>query len=393
MKKYDVVIAGHICLDITPSFPTDLGADAAKVFVPGRLIEVGAPTMSTGGAVSNTGISMLKMGLKTSLMAKIGNDEFGGIIKQICAKINASDGLIEVQGELSSYTCVIAPMGIDRIFFHFPGCNDTFVADDINYEMVSDAKMFHFGYPALMKKFYSDNGEELATMFKRAKECGAITSLDQSYPDETSPAGQADWQTILSKALPYVDIFLPSIEEILLMLNRELFTKRKEEAGGEDLTLTIPIEDVQSLGQKLLDLGVKVALIKCGARGLYLKTASKEALATINCFSDEVLDTWANRELWVAPYKVKVVSATGSGDSAIAAFLAAILNNKNPEDALSLAAYAGAKAVGVADAVSVVIPFSEMENDIANYNEKLKITLPLEWTENNNKIWLGPDDK
>ncbi|MHC4871478.1 MAG: carbohydrate kinase family protein [Planctomycetota bacterium] len=391
-RKFDIVVAGHICLDITPSFPVDLGSDPSKVFAPGRLLNVEKPTMSTGGAVSNTGISMLRMGLKTQLMAKIGDDEFGGIIKQICEREGAAEGLNVVEGELSSYSCIIAPPNIDRIIFHCPGCNDTFTAQDIDYEMVADAGLFHFGYPSLMEKFYTDNGEELRDMFKQVKEKGTTTSLDQSYPDVASPAGQADWPTILGNALPYVDIFMPSVEEILLMLDRDLFIKRKDEAGNADLTSVIPIEDVQMLGQKLLDMGVKIALIKCGSRGLYMKTAGAEAISAIGECVPENADLWADRELWSAPFKVNVLSATGSGDSAIAGFLASIINKCDPEKALLLATLAGARAVQVPDAVSSMVPYEQMAGLLAEMGEKLPIELPG-WTLNDNNIWQGPADK
>ena len=41
------VVAGHICLDIIPQVDHHFDLD------PGRLYEVGAPTIATGGAVIN----------------------------------------------------------------------------------------------------------------------------------------------------------------------------------------------------------------------------------------------------------------------------------------------------------------------------------------------------
>jgi sugar/nucleoside kinase (ribokinase family) len=395
MKKYDIIVAGHICLDITPSFPNDLGSDPSKVFVPGRLLNVGKPTLSTGGAVSNTGMALLRMGLKAQLMAKIGNDEFGSIIKGICEREGTADGLRIVEGEMSSYTCVIAPPGIDRIFFHCPGCNDTFTADDVNYEMVAQAKMFHFGYPSLMEKFYSDSGVQLSEMFRKAKETGVTTTLDQSYPDITSPAGKADWLEIYRKSLKYVDIFLPSVEETLLMLNKELFLKRKEEAGNKDLTECITFEDIQNLGNKLIELGVGIAVIKCGARGIYLKTAHRDRLEKLGNCKPKNLDNWTNREIFEVPYNVPVVSATGSGDSAIAAFLASMIKNCSAEDAISLAGTAGARAVQTPDSLSSMISFDELIKYRNSLSEKLSCDIESnnKWTKSDNgNYWHGPND-
>ena len=43
-------------------------------------------------------------------------------------------------GEDSSYTLVINPPGIDRIFIHCPGANDTFGAADIPIDEVRQAR-------------------------------------------------------------------------------------------------------------------------------------------------------------------------------------------------------------------------------------------------------------
>ena len=56
-KEYDAVVAGHICLDITPEFTTG-GKAVGDILRPGRLVSVGPATVSTGGAVSNTGLTL-----------------------------------------------------------------------------------------------------------------------------------------------------------------------------------------------------------------------------------------------------------------------------------------------------------------------------------------------
>ena len=58
-SKDVVVVAGHICLDIIPTFAQRAGG-VAELFNPGALIEVGPVVLSTGGAVSNTGLALHK---------------------------------------------------------------------------------------------------------------------------------------------------------------------------------------------------------------------------------------------------------------------------------------------------------------------------------------------
>jgi sugar/nucleoside kinase (ribokinase family) len=221
--KLEAIVAGHICLDLTPTIPSAPGAPAravAEIFAPGKLTLARGMTLSTGGAVSNTGMALVVLGVSTKLMGKVGGDYLGQGVLGILAARGVRGGMTIVKSERSSYTVCLVPPGHDRIFLHDPGANDTFSARDINYDLVAQARLFHFGYPPLMKRMYENDGRELVKIFRRVKSLGVTTSLDMSFPDPASPAGKADWERILRDVLPYVDVYLPSVEETLLMLRR-----------------------------------------------------------------------------------------------------------------------------------------------------------------------------
>ncbi len=182
------IVAGHICLDITPVFPPAAGKvrDAGELLRPGKLIEVQAPDVHTGGAVANTGLGMKVLGADVKLLGKVGNDAFGAMIQQILDAHGAGGDLIEASGETSSYSVVLAVPGVDRMFLHCPGANDTFVSGDIPEEALKDAALFHFGYPTLMRSMYEDDGDELIRMFREMKTRGIATSLDLAMADPMS---------------------------------------------------------------------------------------------------------------------------------------------------------------------------------------------------------------
>lgn len=52
---------------------------------------------------------------------------------------------------------------------------------------------------------------------------GLTTSLDLVAVDPDSEAAGMDWARILERVLPYVDFFVPSIEELGYMLDRPLY--------------------------------------------------------------------------------------------------------------------------------------------------------------------------
>lgn len=396
IENLKVMVAGHICLDITPVFNPHNKGSFRDVFSPGKLINVGQAVLSTGGAVANTGQAMSKLGVDVLLNGKVADDAIGELIKQLVGPERANS-LKTVSGQDSSYSIVLALPGIDRVFLHNPGTNDTFTADDIDYEALKDCSLFHFGYPTLMKGFYENQGDELVRMFKQVKNTGVITSLDMTIPDPNSESGQLDWVEIFEKVLPYVDVFLPSVEEIAFMLDRDLFNKRKEQAGNEDPVISYTAQDCSSLAEKLIAMGVSVAAIKNGIRGYYLKTADKQRFYSIGEIIECDADLWSQRQLWAGSYKAdKFGSATGAGDSTIAGFLTAFLRGLSPVECLQVANTVGWQNVREVDAISGIEDWQttlKMINDKSRQKNELEISEAGWQYDENEQVFYGPNDR
>jgi len=317
--RQKVMVAGHLCLDITPKFSAGEELDISDVFLPGKLTNVEEAVLSTGGPVSNTGLAMAKLDVDVVLNGKVGKDTFGNIIRQLVGEEKAA-AFKTVCGQSTSYTIVLALPGIDRFVLHNPATNDTFGADDIDYELAKQCTLFHFGYPPLMKRMFENDGVELVEMYKRIKDLGVTTSLDMAMPDPASRSGQIDWQIILERTLPYVDIFVPSLEEIAFMLDRNLFEKRKAQAEGEDPVLVYESKDCENISDKLLSIGAKIVAVKCGIRGLYLRSSQAEQIGAM-------------------------------GSSSPAGFLCGFIRGFSPEDTLQMANTVGWQNVQAIDAL------------------------------------------
>lgn len=371
MKK-NVIVAGHICLDITPVFPDGNHKKISEVMLPGKLIETGPVSVSTGGAVANTGLAMKILGADVRLMGKVGRDDFGEMICNILKRYDADKDMLRVENEVTSYTVVIAVPGIDRTFLHCPGANNTFSAADIPFDALKETALFHFGYPPIMASMYRDEGRGLIELMKRVKDAGCAISLDLAAVDPNSEAGKADWKSIIEKVIPYTDFFVPSIEELTFMIDRERFYNWQERAGDRDLTEVIdPVKDIKPVADKCMELGCKVLLLKCGAPGLYYRTASEEILKNIP--ERLMIDTgaWASKEGFEKSYKPdRILSGTGAGDTSIAAFLTSVIRGENPEDCVKLAAATGACCVSSYDALSGLKPLDELKKKIENGWEK-----------------------
>jgi sugar/nucleoside kinase (ribokinase family) len=370
---WDSVIAGHICLDVIPDLSAMAGASFERHFQPGRLVEVGPVLFSTGGPVANTGLAMQRLGMAVQLMGKVGDDLYGGAVRRLVSAVDPrlADGMIVDPAAQTSYTIVVNPPGVDRIFLHFAGANNSFRADDVRYDVVGQSRMFHFGYPPIMRSMFEDDGRELVEIFRRAKATGVTTSLDMSLPDPNSASGRADWRSILKATLPYVDIFQPSGEEILFMLHRDWLDKLRA-AGGDVLCQFTPAL-LHDVSDELLSLGAKIAVIKLGHLGLYVRTGSRSTLESLGRGQPPNLAAWADRELWAPAFTVAEVGATGSGDSAISGFLSALLRGLPAEGTATMATAVGACNVEAADALSGIRTWDETQRRIAAGWQKHKV--------------------
>lgn len=367
MKKYDVVIAGYISVDMIPGFKKDGSVTSIfEILKPGRLIEVGRLNATLGGVVANTGLAMQKFSKKAFLNSIIGDDFIGKIAKGWLDKYALSSDIKTMKGESTAFGLVIAPPGVDRIFLESTGCSRLFDIGSINFNAIAQCRLFHFGYPPLLRQFYLHEGRQLIDMFSRVHKMNVVTSLDFSLPDEGSESGKIDWPKILQNLLPYTDIFVPSLEEALQIMMPSTYADIQASNGNAEIIDLVSNEVIREVGNRIINAGAKIALIKAGHRGAYLWTGN---VASVNKKQDFHLEEkrWNHRELWCKAYPVcndKIKNASGAGDTAAAAFLSAILNEENPESALKYAAIAGRNNLYCYDIYEELNDWNDMTSQI-----------------------------
>lgn len=378
MAAFDVVAAGHICLDIIPPFKTSGTHDFNKLFQPGKLVHVDKVVISTGGSVSNTGIALSKMGCRVAFMTKVGDDAFGQIIIDKMTAWGNIAGIARDPEHGSSYSIVLAPPGIDRMFLHHPGCNDHFTGAMLHWEMIRASRLFHLGYPSLMRSLFTDDGAELAHILNRVKQLSVATSLDMALPDPNSEAGHMNWQGWLHNVMPHVDFFMPSIEEMLLLWDREQWDELRRHGNG--IVDSAPIALYREIADSLLELGCGAVILKAGARGIYAKTANQVRLRRIPILPAHAHQNWAGRELWSAAFvNENIQSAAGSGDCAAAGFLTALLHEKSLEETLQFANCLGWQNLRALDTVSGVGTFAETQTLLTKLHPVMTPFLAHAW--------------
>lgn len=198
-KKFDVVALGELLIDFTEYARSDRG---------NKLFEA-----NPGGAPCNVLALLQKLGKKTAFIGKVGNDQFGRILCETINSIGIDSSNLVFDNEIPTTLAFVGktPDG-DRefSFYRNPGADMMLNADEVDEDLLKNAKIFHFG--TLSMTHEAVRGATI-TAIKKAKENGAIISLD---PNLREPLWKSldEAKTQMKDALSYCDILKISDNEI-----------------------------------------------------------------------------------------------------------------------------------------------------------------------------------
>lgn len=259
MTTLDVLTVGELNPDLIVSgfsSPTPL-LGSEQIFSSQSLV------LGSSSAIS--AVLMSRLGLRTALSSRVGNDEHG----RFCLTCLAEDG-VDVRGVV---TDAAVPTGLtislaypgDRLLLTSLGTMATFSAADVPQALVAEARHLHattfYLHPAL--------APGLPDLFRRAREGGLTTSLDTGHDPNDR------WLTDELRALlPHVDIILPNEVELAALTG---------------------IREPETAARALLALGVGCVAAKRGAAGgMIVRPMSMVAMGSP---------------------RIKVVDTTGAGDA------------------------------------------------------------------------------
>lgn len=294
VEKFDCVVCGCCTVDILVK-PVELHQPLRA----DQLIEVAPIETTTGGIVSNSGIALQRLGMRTAVATYVGQDDWAEIIRRrlMAAGLNLDDletrpdlptsttaVMIDAMGQRSFAHCPGAPQHLDRKFF------------ESRMDLFRRSRAMLLGYYSLLPNLEVDLPEVLAAI--RAEGC--LTALDS--------AGNGGDGEKLQKILPHLDVYVPSL--------------------GEAANQT-GLEDPAEIMQRFREWGAPGMLgVKLGSRGALLSPTADE-MSRIDAIKPP------------GP----IVDTTGAGDAFYAALLAGLLRGLDPADAGRIAAAAGAACV------------------------------------------------
>ena len=285
----DVVSLGIFVVDV-------IGRPIDRFPEKGSLVVFDELEMHSGGCANNTAIALAKLGIDVGAIGRIGTDKFGDfVLGTLDSNQVDTRGMVRDAKTNTSVTFVAVASDGERSFLHYMGSNGFFSVVDINMDLIRASKFLHVAGSFVMPKL---DGEPTAHVLRQAKEAGVMTSLDTVW--DTS----GNWLKTLEPCLPYVDVFLPSINE------------------AEQLT---GLDSPSDIAKFLMGYGIQTVGLKMGKRGSYVRTGTEE--------------------IHVPAYEVDVVDATGAGDAYVAGFLAGTVMGWDLKRTSELASAAGAACV------------------------------------------------
>ena len=105
---------------------------------------------------------------------------------------------------------------------------------------------------------------------------------------------------------------MPSFEELCWMLDRERYN-RLASAGG-DMTDGLNMKaEALPLADKLLSMGCRIVMIKCGTSGMLLLTADRKAVSGVGSRLELNADTWCGQKVFQPSFRADAVRSAAAG--------------------------------------------------------------------------------
>ncbi|GAC66710.1 5-dehydro-2-deoxygluconokinase [Gordonia soli] len=258
---FDVVAIGRSGVDI---YPQQVGVGLEDVTSFGKFL---------GGSAANVAVAAARLGHSAALISGAGDDPFGRFVRTELARLGVDNRYVATSTEYATpvtFCEIFPPDDFPLYFYRKPTAPDLQIrAEEIDAAAVHDASLFWATVTGLSEE--PSYGAHLAAWNARGRQPLTVLDLDYRPMFWESPAAAT---ARVREALSHVTVAVGNREEC-------------EVAVGET--------DPHRAADALLDLGVELAIVKQGPRGVLGKTR------------DESVE--------VAPIPVDVVNGLGAGDS------------------------------------------------------------------------------
>lgn len=291
---YELLTMGRISVDV---YPDDIGVGLEDVITFRKYL---------GGSPSNVAVAAAKYGHKTSVITSVGNDPFGVFLRRELNRYGSDDTNVLVDDSLQTCVtfCAIKPPEDFPLYFYgrFPTAPDLQITkEQVDTEAVKNAQIFWTTLTGLCQE--------------PARE--AQLHAHAARPREELAEGQ---HTILD--LDYRPMFWENPKDATAAAKESLKYATIAIGNREECATAVGDGTPDEQADRLLEAGVKIAVVKMGANGVMAKTATERIVS--------------------APVPVETANGLGAGDSFGGAFTHGIISGWPLQQVLDFANAAGA---------------------------------------------------
>jgi sugar/nucleoside kinase (ribokinase family) len=289
VKRYDVITFGDMCVDLIVS-----GGDIVPRF--GQVEQlVGDYALEMGGSCCLFACQAAKLGLRTAILGRVGNDAFGRLILDRLEGCGVNTAYVAVDPSLKTGLGIALCREDDRAILTYMGSISAIRVDDVTDGFFASAHHLHYG------SYFLHAGllPHAPAILRRARALGLTVSLDTNW----DPAER--WNSTLQEALSLTDLAFPNEQEALRI------------SGASTL---------QDAMDAFLAWGVSVVALKQGARG----ASAYDGQSSYGCSVKPAMGG----------------DSIGAGDSFDAGFVAGWLSGLRLPECLELACTCGAAVAG-----------------------------------------------
>lgn len=282
MKKYDVITAFDICVD----FLMELGDTLPEFGQKEKLVD--GYGLEMGGSACIFACQCAKLGLATTGVGSVGDDSFGEFMNNALQAGGVDTSHLKRNKEKTALTLCLNKTGGDRSILTYMGAMDTVEGQWLE-DLLPQARHLHICSYFLLKRLQG----EYPGLLQKAKAHGVTVSLDTNWdPDEK-------WDGGIKEILPYIDVFLPNENELMLITGIDNVKDALKYAGEH----------------------VPLIVVKCGGEGAY-------AYQNGNIIKCDAM-------------KVEVADTVGAGDSFNGGFIYGYLSKLPIEECLKVGTICG----------------------------------------------------
>jgi 5-dehydro-2-deoxygluconokinase len=287
MSDLEVITMGRVSVDLYPQ----------QIGVP--LAEVKTFAKSLGGSATNVAVAAARLGHRSAVVTKVGNDGFGPYVRTALEGFGVDARYVGTDPDLRTplaFCAIHPPDDFPLLFYREPKAPDSNIeAEDLDLGEISSTPLFWITGTGL-----SEEPSRSTTLEALEARSEGITVID----------------------LDYRPMLWNSREETERWYREALKHATVAVGNQEEVEVAVGTGDPHEASAALLDLGLKLAIVKRGPDGVLARTAEGVAEAP--------------------PIEVDVVNGLGAGDAFGGALCHGLLCGWDPERTIRFANAAGA---------------------------------------------------